>query len=48
MLNIITDENNNINHFKICNIFIQTFIDSLHYISENIESIRFNAMKYAF
>ena len=47
MLNIVTDESSNINHSRICNISIQTPVGPLHYVSEDVGSIRLNATGYA-
>ena len=47
MLNIATDESSNINHFRICNVSIQTSIGALHYVSEDVRAIRLNAPGYA-
>jgi len=47
-LNIVTDESSNINHYRICNISIQTTVGALHYISEDVGSIRLNATGYTF
>ena len=42
-LNIVTDESNDINHSRICNISIHTPYGSLHYISEDIGAKRMDA-----
>jgi hypothetical protein len=46
-LNIVTDESNDINHSRICNISIHTPYGSLHYISEDIGAKRMDAAGYA-